>query len=91
MPLSDILVTFNINPGQPGGGPASGFMTEPGTVQTHNVVETLPEDIDYSPFWDVDVYDNTDFEIVSDLISAQSALLLASGVALVNCPIVSVQ
>lgn len=91
MPLSDILVTFNINPDQAGGGPPSGFMTEPGTSQTHNVVETLPEDEDYSPFWDVDVYDNADFDIVYDLISAQSTMILATGVALVNCPVVSVE
>ncbi len=90
VPLSDIYVAFNINPDQPGGGPLSGFMTEPGTSQTHNVVETLPEDMDYSPFWDVDVYDNADFHRVYDLVSAQSAMILATGVALVNCPIVSV-
>jgi hypothetical protein len=90
MPLSDILVTFNINPDQPGGGPPSGFMTEPGTDQTHNVVETLPDDADYSPFWDVDVYDNADFNTVMDFPSAQAATILGTGVALVNCPVVSV-
>jgi hypothetical protein len=90
MPLSDILVTFNINPDQPGGGPPSGFMTEPGTDQTHNVVETLPIDADYSPFWDVDVYDNADFDSVMDFPSAQAATILGTGVALVNCPVVSV-
>ena len=90
VPLSDILVTFNINPDQPGGGPPSGFMTEPGSMQTHNVVETLPTDEDYSPFWDVDVYDNADFSSVHDFASAQAANILATGVALVNCPIVSV-
>ena len=29
VPLSPIYVTFNVNPGQPNGGPASGFRTEP--------------------------------------------------------------
>jgi hypothetical protein len=90
MPLSDILVSFNINPGETGGGPPSGFMTEMGTDQTHNVVETLPSDDAYSPFWDVDVYDNADFDSVSDFASAQSATLLAAGVALVNCPVVDI-
>src|SRR5262245_4923859 len=36
VPVTPILVTFNINPDQPGGGPPSGFKTEPGTSQTHN-------------------------------------------------------
>ena len=91
VPLSDILVTFNINPDQDGGGPASGFMTEAGTAQTHNVVQTLPEDDGYSPLWDVDVYDNADFDAVHDYASAQAANVLAQGVATVNCPIVSVE
>ena len=91
VPVSDILVTFNINPDEMGGGPASGFMIEPNSMQTHNVVETLPMHDDYSPLWDVDVYDNTDFNIVSDYATALSANILATGVALVNCPIVSVQ
>lgn len=88
VPTSDILVSFNINPGETGGGPASGFMMEPGTDQTHNVTETIPTDAGYSPFWDVDVYDNADFDNVSDWTSATNANILAEGVALVNCPIV---
>jgi hypothetical protein len=91
VPVADILVTFNINPDQPGGGPPSGFMTEPGTMQTHNVVDSIPGDPDYSPFWDVDVYDNAAFASVSDLASAQAAPLLATGVALVNCPVVWIE
>ena len=91
VPVSDILVTFNINPDMPDGGPSSGFVTEDGSAQTHNVVQTIPTDGDYSPLWDVDVYDNADFNDVYDWPSAQSASLLASGVALVNCPVVSVQ
>jgi len=90
MPLADILVTFNINPDQPDGGPPSGFMTEPGTDQTHNVVDSLPADPGYSPLWDVDVYDNADFDTVSDLASAQAATILAQGVALVKCPVVDI-
>lgn len=91
LPPSDILVSFNVNPDEAGGGPASGFMTESGTSQTHNVVETLPEDDGYSPLWDVDVYDNADFDSVSDFASGKAANVLAEGVALVNCPIVSVE
>jgi hypothetical protein len=91
VPLSDIFVSFNTNPDQPGGGPASGFVTEPGTDQTHNVAETLPDDAAYSPLWDVDVYDNADFGSVADLTSAQAAKIVATGVATVNCPIVDVK
>ncbi len=91
VPLADILVTFNINPDQPNGGPPSGFMTEPGTDQTHNVVDTLPSDPGYSPLWDVDVYDNASFNSVHDLASAQAAPILALGVALVNCPVVWIE
>lgn len=92
VPLSDILVSFNIDPGMDGGGPASGFMTESGMDdgQTHNVAETVPGDDGYSPFWDVDVYSNVAFDSVYDWATAQEATLLASGVALVNCPIVTV-
>ncbi len=88
VPVSDILVTFNINPGEPGGGPPSGFVTEPGSMQTHNVVQTIPENGGYSPLWDVDVYDNADFDMVMDWTSASNANILATGVATVNCPIV---
>ncbi len=91
VPTADILVTFNVNPDQPDGGPASGFMTEMGSGQTHNVVAALPSDPGYSPLWDVDVYDNAAFSSVSDLASAQAAPTLAMSVALVNCPIVSVE
>jgi hypothetical protein len=66
-------------------------MTESGTEQAHNVVATLPSDDTYSPLWFVNVYDNADFDSVSDLSSAQGANILAVGVANVNCPIVDVQ
>jgi hypothetical protein len=91
VPLSPIYVTFNINPGEDGGGPPSGFKTEEGTGRAHNVVSTLPEDEGYSPLWRVNVYDNADFDNVHDLASAQAANILAMGVANVNCPIVLVE
>ncbi|WP_256392000.1 hypothetical protein [Natronoarchaeum rubrum] len=90
VPLSPIYVTFNTNPGEDGGGPASGFVTEAGSDRTHNVVATLPGDEGYSPLWSVSPYDNADFESVSDLDSALDANVLDSGIATVNCPIVSI-
>ncbi len=88
VPTSPIYVTFNINPDQPNGGPGSGFRTEMGTDQTHNVLATSPTSNGYSPLWSVNPYDNADFNNVSDLTSAQSSNILATGVALVNCPTV---
>jgi hypothetical protein len=91
VPLSPIYVTFNINPGQPSGGPGSGFKTESGSEQTHNVPATLPGDAGYSPLWLVAVYDNADFPSVHDLATVVKAKVLAPGVATVNCPIVSIE
>lgn len=90
--LSPIYVTFNVNPdpNDPMSGPPSGFVTESGTEQTHNVIATIPADAAYSPLWMVNVYDNADFTNVMDLSSAQSANVLAMGVANVNCPVVAV-
>ncbi len=88
VPTADILVCFNINPGMTGGGPPSGFVTEPGTMQTHNVIMAKPEDAGYSPLWDVDIYDNADFNMVMNWQTATSANILAQGAALVNCPVV---
>jgi len=91
VPISPIYVTFNVNPDQPNGGPASGFKSESDGVQTHNVVETLPSDAGYSPLWSVQAYDNADFGMVSDLTSASHANILGTNVATVNCPIVEIQ
>jgi hypothetical protein len=91
VPVSPIFVTFNVNPDQPNGGPPSGFKTEPGGVQTHNVVQTLPADAGYSPLWLVNVYDNANFADVGSLRDIARAKLLASGVATVNCPIVDLE
>jgi hypothetical protein len=93
VPTSDIYVSFEINPGQPNGGPSSGFKTEDdmATGQTHNVPETLPSEAGYSPLWDVQIYDNGSFGMVGNLATAMSAPILAQDAAMVNCPIVSVQ
>jgi hypothetical protein len=93
VPVSDIYVTFNVNPdaGNPDSGPASGFVVEQGTPQTHNVAATLPDQAGYSPLWEVQVYDNADFASVTDLATAEAATLLVPDAAYVNCPIVDVQ
>ncbi|TMT87435.1 hypothetical protein E2L06_12925 [Haloterrigena sp. H1] len=90
VPVSPIYVTFNENPSEDGGGPPSGFVTESGSDQTHNVVATVPDDDGYSPLWSIHIYDNADFDSVSDLESATAATLLESDAATVNCPVVSV-
>jgi hypothetical protein len=90
VPTSPIFVTFNINPDLPDGGPPSGFRAETGTVQTHNVVATLPGQSGYSPLWAVLPYDNAEFEYVRDLGSAVEARGFPLA-GYVNCPIVLVQ
>lgn len=90
VPISPIYVCFNINPTEMGGGPPSGFVTESGSDQTHNVVATIPSSSTYSPLWDVYAFDNADFDQVSDLNSAVSATSVGSNLATVNCPVVSV-
>lgn len=90
VPTSPIYVAFNINPDEDGGGPASGFMVETGTSQTHNVVAAIPGDAGYSPLWNVFPYDNASFDQVSDLATAQAAPSFGLA-AMVNCPIVFVQ
>lgn len=93
MPISPIYVTFNINPDDmnPESGPPSGFVMETGSLQTHNVIATIPSDSDYSPLWSVSVYDNADFVDVMDLATAQASTILAEGVMYVNCPVVYIE
>lgn len=90
VPVSPIYVTFNINPDATNSdsGPASGFVTETGSLQTHNVIATIPSDTDYSPLWSVYIYDNTNFENVSNLETAEAATILAEAAMYVNCPVV---
>lgn len=91
VPLSYIFVSFNINPGEDGGGPPSGFKTETGSDQTHNVLATIPADEFYSPLWMVNVYDNADFDSVIDHESARQATLVANPPGEVNCPVKSIE
>ena len=91
VPTSPIYVCFNLNPAETGGGPPSGFKVETGTVQTHNVVATIPTSGSYSPLWVVNAFDNADFNNVDDLASALAASSVGSGLATVNCPVVTVQ
>lgn len=90
VPLAPIYVTFDTNPDQPGGGPASGFKTEQGSLQTHNVVGALPVNAGYTPLWNVLAYNNSAFATVNNLTSASQAPQFGS-VGNVNCPIVFVQ
>jgi len=91
VPVAGIYVSFNINPDQPNGGPASGFKTETGSSQTHNVVTFLPADAGYSPLWAVAVYDNNSFGSVKDLPTASAAPVLVQNAGNVNCPVVNIQ
>ncbi len=91
VPAIPIYVSFTINPGQPNGGPASGFKTETGSNQTHNVITAIPSDAGYSPLWSVAVYDNNSFSTVKDLSTANAAPLLVPNAGNVNCPVVNIQ
>ncbi len=87
--LSYIWVAFNINPGEPGGGPPSGAATEPNSKQRHNVVRDIPGTPGYSPLWMAIIYDNSAFDAVSDRPSAEAAPVVAGAPSpIVNCPLV---
>jgi hypothetical protein len=95
VPIAPIYVTFNKNPSDSdaSSGPASGFVTEGDTDQTHNVLTALPGDPGYSPLWSVNVYDNQAFDLVTDLATVEDEAqvsVLATGVASVNCPVVEI-
>jgi hypothetical protein len=93
VPVVPILVAFNRNPDKndPKSGPASGFMAEPGTSETHNVVAALPEDASYSPLWSVIAYSNADFASVNNLRTASAAKVVVQNLGNVNCPVVAKQ
>ena len=92
VPTAPIFVTFNIDPdpSNPMSGPPSGFVIEPGTMQTHNVISALPADSSYSPLWVVSAYKSSAFQAVNDWMTAAQAPVAAAGIANVNCPVVAV-
>jgi 2-oxo-4-hydroxy-4-carboxy--5-ureidoimidazoline (OHCU) decarboxylase len=55
--------------------------------QTHNVLATLPGDMEYSPLWLVTAYDGMDFDKVMNISSAMGAMAVAKDIATVNCPV----
>ncbi|MGO9837439.1 MAG: hypothetical protein ACLP1X_24885 [Polyangiaceae bacterium] len=92
VPTAPIFVTFNIDPdpSNPMSGPPSGFVMEPGTMQTHNVISVLPTDPSYSPLWMVSAYRSASFASVSNWATASQAPVAAADIANVNCPVVAV-
>jgi len=92
VPVAPILVAFNIDPSStnPMSGPPSGFVTEPGTMQTHNVISVLPTDSAYSPLWAVSAYKSSAFASVNNWTTASATPVAASGLGNVNCPVVTV-
>jgi hypothetical protein len=90
VPLAPIYVSFSLNPDQANGGPASGFKTEPGSLQTHNVAAGIPGQNGYSPLWTVIPFNNAAFANVHDLATAVAAPNFGAA-ANVNCPIVEVK
>ena len=83
VPTSPIYVAFNDD----AMGPASGFKAETDSLQTHNVVATLPASAGYSPLWAVAPYPNAKFASVMDLTTALAAPP-GDVAADVNCPVV---
>ena len=89
VPESPIFVMFNDETDIPG----SGFVVEPNTSQTHNVLATLPGQDLYSPLWKVTILSNAAFPTVTDLASASQAatdpaMVVEPDGPLVNCPVV---
>jgi hypothetical protein len=92
VPTAPILVAFNIDPDPNNAmsGPPSGFVTEMGSMQTHNVISVLPTDSSYSPLWSVSAYKSASFAAVSNWMTAFQAPIAAANLANVNCPVVAV-
>lgn len=68
----------------------AGFCAEDDGEMTRNVVDTLPGDDGYSPYWLVRSYAPTEFSSVDGLSAAMNATGLESR-GLVNCPVVAVE
>jgi len=84
VPVADLFVTFNTN-----GDRTSGYVREPGTPQTHNVLAALPSDPGYSPLWTIVVYDNSAFAAVTNLAAARSAPVIHPNLFILNAPVVA--
>ncbi len=84
VPLVPIYVTFK----EDALGPASGFMTEAGGVQTHNVVALVPGQTNYTSLWDHYVVKNADFASVTNAQTAAAKGTHLTPPFLVNCPVV---
>jgi hypothetical protein len=89
VPVSPIYDGFTINPGEPNGGTT--FRMEPNSMQTHNIVASVPGDKDYSPLWLRIVYDSAAWNKVHDLETAQNAKVIPAETLLINCPIVRIE
>src|SRR5712692_10122877 len=85
VPLSTIWVMFANNK-----DPSDGFVTEPGTGVTHNLLVTVPGQPGYSPLWIVGVLDNQRFDAVRDLTTALQGPVITRNAGTVNCPVVAV-
>ncbi|CAF2070207.1 unnamed protein product, partial [Rotaria magnacalcarata] len=72
VPISPIYVTFNTD-----GDPSTGFKMENSTtMQTHNVIASIPSQSYYSPLWNVNVYANSAFGSVNNLSTARSSNII---------------
>ena len=85
-PTAPMYVAYLVNPGQPGGGLLSGFRTEPGGSQTHNIATARPGAADYAPLRAVRVYDTAAFGSVHDRATAEAAPPIAAEPLLLNAP-----
>lgn len=86
-----MLVAFTSNPGETGGGPPSGFLTERGSDQTQEVVAALPPAADYSSLRNVVGYDGAGLRQVLDLSGAGAATFRVPSLGLANRPIRRIQ
>lgn len=82
-PASNVSVIF-----ADGMSPAEGFATEADGVQTHNVLQTLPGDDEYSSLWAHQVGRLDGFDTVRDWPTANANFQAKLDIA-VNCPIVA--
>jgi hypothetical protein len=83
VPLSNVIVIF-----EDGMSPAEGFATESDGVQTHNVVETVPGDPNYSSLWQHQVGARDGFDEVVDFATATANVTELLNI-FVNCPVVT--